>query len=216
MTTGGEPSDAALLEAWMSGDAQAGVALVRRHYDAVFAFHANKVGLDDAAELTQATFATLVESIERFRRQSSVRTYVFAIARWKLVEHFRRRNAQRQRFAAPDADDSREAAPVEPVATLGSWLDGRRRESLLVLALRTLPLDDQILLELKGYEDLTLRELAEVFDASVGTIASRVRRARGRLEQAIRRLADDPGLAQETLTGLDTYMRSLRALTQVP
>lgn len=216
MTTGGELTDSTLLEAWMGGDAQAGVVLVRRYYDAVFVFHANKVGPDDAAELTQATFATLVESIERFRRQSSVRTYVFAIARWKLVEHFRRRNVQRQRFAAPDTDGSRDTAPAEPVATLGSWLDGRRRESLLVLALRTLPLDDQVLLELKGYEDLTLRELAEVFDAPVGTIASRVRRARERLEQAIRRLADDPGLAQETLTGLDTYMRSLRALTQVP
>lgn len=207
--------DEALLEAWARGDTQAGVTLVQRHYDTVFAFFANKVGEDEAAELTQETFTGLTEALERFRRHSSVRTFTFAIARWKLVEHFRRRSARRERFVALDTPEDHEDPP-EPAPTLGSWLEGRRQESLLVVALRSLPLDDQVLLELKGYEELTLRELAEVFDAPVGTLASRIRRARERLERTIRQLADNPDLAEETLTGLDTYMKTIRALPQHP
>lgn len=199
--------DQAWFDAWADGDTRAGVALVGRHYDAVFAFFANKVDGDAAADLTQETFTALVAARERFRQQSSVRTYVFAIARWKLVEHFRRRTAQRQRVVDVDLGDTTPATD----SSLGARLEGRRRESLLVQALRSLPLDDQILLELKGYEDLSLRELAEVFEVAVGTIASRVMRARKRLEQALRERADDPRLVDETLTGLATYMRELRA-----
>lgn len=201
--------DQALFDAWTRGDTKAGVALVEHHYDAVFVFFANKVDGDAAAELTQDTFTALVAARDRFRRQSSVRTYVFAIARWKLVEHFRRRTAQRQRLADVDPIDAAGATD----SSLGTRLDGRRRESLLVQALRSLPLDEQILLELKGYEDLSLRELAEVFEVAVGTIASRVMRARKRLEQAVRERARDPRLADETLTGLETYMRELRTLS---
>ncbi|MEM9453837.1 MAG: sigma-70 family RNA polymerase sigma factor [Myxococcota bacterium] len=210
------PSDTALLEAWARGEAPAGVSLVQRHYDTVFTFFANKVGDDEAAELTQDTFTGLVEALDRFRRHSSVRTFIFAIARWKLVEYFRRQSAQRRRFVTLEGPTDDGDEPPALSATLGSWLEGRRQESLLVVALRSLPLDDQILLELKGYEELTLRELAEVFDTPVGTIASRIRRTRERLERTIRELADNPELAEETLTGLDTYMKALRALPQHP
>ncbi|MCA9709778.1 MAG: sigma-70 family RNA polymerase sigma factor [Myxococcales bacterium] len=211
MVTDPHPPDDVLLEAWARGEAQAGVALVQRHYDTVFGFFANKVDDDQAAELTQDTFTGLVEARDRFRRHSSVRTFVFAIARWKLVEHFRRRDVQRRRFVTMDDPEEVSAEP-----TLGSWLEGRRQESLLVVALRSLPLDDQILLELKGYEELTVRELGEVFDTATGTVASRIRRARERLERTIRELADNPDLAEETLTGLDTYMKAIRALPQHP
>lgn len=208
------PTDAELLERWAGGESAAGAALVQRHYDSVFAFFANKVGDQEAAELTQDTFAGLIEALERFRRHSSVRTFVFAIARWKLVEHFRRRHAQRRIVATGDVGD--EDQPTRGDPSLGSWLEGRRRESLLVVSLRSLPLDDQILLELKGYEELTIRELGEVFDVPTGTVASRIRRARERLERTIRAMADEPGLAEETLTGLDTYMKTIRELPQYP
>lgn len=200
--------DQAWFDAWVRGDTKAGVALVECHYDAVFAFFCNKVDDDAAGELTQDTFTALVSARDRFRQQSSVRTYVFAIARWKLVEHFRRRTAQRQRIVDVDPEQATQALE----SSLGARLDGRRRESLLVQALRSLPLDEQILLELKGHEDLSLRELAEVFEIPIGTVASRVMRARKRLEQAIRERADDPRLVAETMTGLATYMRGLRAL----
>ncbi len=207
--------DAELLEAWAQGEADAGVSLVQRHFDAVFAFFASKVGEDEAAELTQETFTGLVEALPRFRRHSSVRTFVFAIARWKLVEHFRRLSARRQRLVPLDPS-SEEGTRPETGQTLGSWLEGRRRESLLVVALRSLPLDDQLLLELKSYEELTIRELGEVFGAPTGTIASRIRRARSRLERTIRDLADNPELAEQTLTGLETYMKAIRAMQLQP
>lgn len=211
-----ERSDDALWSAWSTGDGQAGVALVRRYYDSVFTFFANRLGLEEAAELTQDTFTSLVEARDRFACRSSVRTYIFAIARWKLVEHGRRCGSRQRRFAVPGTDESDQLDVQSTTLTsLSSWMDGRKQESLLVLALRSIPLDDQILLMLKGYEELTSRELSEVFEVAIGTISGRVRRARQRLEQVIRRLAADPRLADDTITGLDTYMRSIRVLSRV-
>lgn len=201
------------MEAWAGGDRAAGVDLVERHYDMVFGFFAHRLGDEEAAELTQETFTGLTEALGRFRRHSSVRTFIFAIARWKLVEHQRRRISRRERFV-PLSPGAQERVPTaaSPVVAL----EGRRRESLLVVALRSLPLDDQILLELKGYEELSLRELGEVFGVPTGTVASRVRRARERLTRAIQQIADDPQLAEETVTGIDTYMRALRDRSAYP
>ena len=75
--------DAELLEQWRAGDRKAGEALFDRHFDAVARFFRNKVdrGIDD---LIQRTFLACVESRDRFRGDSSFRTYAFAVGRHVL------------------------------------------------------------------------------------------------------------------------------------
>ncbi len=199
-------ADSELLEAWGSGNAEAGQQLVQRHYESVFLFFHARLDPEASADLTQSTFETLFTRRSRFRGDSTVRTFVFGIARWKLIDHLRRPTVAKERLEPFDE----EFIPNASTRSLGSALDARRRESLLVKALRSLPLDEQILLELKDYEGITARQMAEVFEVPPGTMATRIRRARGRLAQAVRQRAASSEQASVTLTDLHDHMCRVR------
>jgi RNA polymerase sigma factor (sigma-70 family) len=201
-----ETSDEALLDAWIDGDAAAGKQLVTRHYRRILLFFYSKVGPELGRDLTQATFETLCAKKVVFRGESSVLTYLFGIARWKLVHHLRTRRLHDERFEP--LEHSVELPDVE--RSINSLFMGRQREALLVRALRSLPLDDQIVLELKEYEGLTSRQLAEVFEVGRDTMSSRINRARQRLTVAVQRAAESAQLIDSTLTGLDECMREIR------
>ena len=199
-------TDLDLLDAWRGGDVGAGHALVKRHYDSVYLFFHGKVGAEASEDLTQTTFETLCQRREDFRGDSSLRTFLFGIARWKLIRHFERRRSTERPFEP--LEDSIHDADLE--RSLTSLFAAAEREMLLVQALRRLPLDDQLLLELKDYEGLTARELAEVFEVPPGTIASRLQRARERLRGAALRLDARPELLEHTFTNLHDHMRAIR------
>ncbi|WAS99376.1 RNA polymerase sigma factor [Nannocystis punicea] len=201
-----ETSDEALLHAWIDGDAAAGKQLVTRHYRRILLFFYSKVGPELGRDLTQATFETLCAKKVVFRGESSVLTYLFGIARWKLVHHLRTRRLHDERFEP--LEHSVELPDVDRSIT--SLFMGRQREALLVRALRSLPLDDQIVLELKEYEAMTSRQLAEVFEVGRDTMSSRINRARQRLTVAVQRAAESAQLIDSTLTGLDECMREIR------
>lgn len=202
--------DQQLLQRWREGDRSAGQRLVKRHYDSLFMFLWGKVDEQTSADLTQETFETLCTNQQRFRGDSSVRTYLFGIARWKLVDHLRRTRKQRERF-----DPLHDGIDVEVVErSMTSLFAHREREALLVRGLRSLPLDDQLLLELKDYENLTARELAGIFEVPAGTMAGRIARARERLRRAVQELSSSSPLAEQTLRGLDSYFRGIRDVVQ--
>jgi RNA polymerase sigma factor (sigma-70 family) len=201
-----ETSDEALLHAWIGGDAPAGEMLVRRHYRRILMFFYARVGAEVGRDLTQATFETLCSNKPSFRGGSSVRTYLFGIARWKLVHHFRT-----LRGPGADFEPLEHSGDLPDMArSITSLFMGRQRETLLVQALRSLPLDDQIVLELKEHEGMTSRELAAVFEVGRDTMSSRINRARKRLAAAVAELAESARLCDSTLTGLAEGMQEIR------
>ncbi len=199
-------TDRELLDAWRRGDTLAGQTLVKRYYQGIYLFFYGKVGPEISEDLTQATFEALCERREGFRGDSALRTYLFGIARFKLVRHFERRHNAQRRFE-PLADSVHDVALER---SLHAMFAEREAEMLLVQALRRIPLDDQLLLELKDYEGMTARELAEVFGVPAGTIASRLQGARERLRKEAERLATRPGLLEYTLTDLQKHMQGIR------
>lgn len=202
-------NDTELLERWRSGDRHAAQLLIKRHYDSLFMFFWGKLDEQASADLTQDAFETLCTDPGRFRGDSSVRTYLFGIARWKLVNFLR--NARKERQRIDPLDEGIDIDVVERSIT--SMLAHHQREALLVRSLRSLPLDDQLLLELKDYENLTARELAEVFGVPPGTMAGRISRARERLRRAVQERSETAA-ADETLQSLDSYFRGIRDIVR--
>ena len=90
--------DLALLDQWCAGDGAAGNLLFKRHFEAVYRFFEHKTG-GDIDDLVQETFLACMKSRDSFRRQSSFRTYLFAIARHVLFGYWRKR-----RTAGPTLD----------------------------------------------------------------------------------------------------------------
>jgi predicted RNA polymerase sigma factor len=83
---------------------------------------------------------------------------------------------------------------------------------VLLQALRRIPMDHQIVLELYYWERMTAAEVARVLDVPEGTARTRIRRAKQLLEEQMARLVADKQLLESTLVNLDAWAASLRDL----
>jgi RNA polymerase sigma factor (sigma-70 family) len=190
-------SDDALLHAWRAGDRDAGDELVQRHFDAVCRFFRSKLG-DDVEDLIQRTFLDLLEDRDRIR-SSTVRAWLFTVARHRLFDELR------GRLRRP-VDE----LPSCSIADLRTGASGRlaraQTEDLVGEAMKRLPLDAQIALELAYWEELSGAEIAAVLDISPHTVRSRLARARVQLREHVQALAEGPAQAEATLAGLRTRL----------
>lgn len=200
-------TDAELLTQWRAGDERAGAALFERHYPAIKRFFENKVP-DAAEELIQRTFLVCLEARERFRGDSSLRTFLFGIAHNLLREHFKARH--RRAPAQPLDTSSVSAHDISPGPS--TIIAAKQQQRLLLDALRRIPLDYQVALELHYWEHHTAAQIGEIVDLPVGTIKTRLRRGRQLLEAAMQELAASPELLHSTTTDLEQWASNLRAL----
>lgn len=171
--------DARLAEAWAAGDRQAGGQLIARHYDAVTRFFATKGG-EHGDDLVQQTFVRCAAVCGTFRNTSSFRAFLFGVARNVLFEFIR---AQvKGRLADPDFHTS---AIVDVMPGLVTRHAEEAQKRLLTEALHRIPVDLQVVVELYYWEELSLGELADVVGVPVGTVKSRLHRARQLLREAL-------------------------------
>jgi RNA polymerase sigma factor (sigma-70 family) len=197
-------TDEELLEAWRAGQEDAGELLVARHFDAVYRFFWGKQP-EQLPDLIQRTFLASARAKDRIPEGVPFRAYLLGIARIELLTY--RRELGRDRKLLEPGSVTGRSPDTSPSAVVAR----REEQSLLLRALRRLPLDLQITLELFYWEDMKVREIAVVLDVPEGTIKSRLARARELLEKKIRKLASSTMAADSTIDGLDHWVRSIRA-----
>ena len=167
--------DLALLQRWRDGEEGAGQELFSRHFDAVYRFFRNKCAAE-ADDMVQKTFLACMKSRDRFRAESSFRTYLFGIARLELYGFLRRkRKDERLDFGVTSLG--------EIVTTQRTKMARDASAEKLRLALSELSVDEQVLLELRYWHELDATALGEVFEAPPATIRTRLRRARITLQK---------------------------------
>lgn len=186
---------------WREGDAKAGQALFRRHFDSIYSFFETKFSAE-ADELVQKTFLACMRSREQFRGDSSFRTYLFTIARHVLY----RALTHRQR--ALEKVDFEVSSIAQLVTTPRSRLARDEEHQQLIDALQHLPVEQQTLLELHYWQDVDIADLAEIFEAEPGTIRVRLHRARKALAEHVERLA--PRDAVATDDALERWVRGYK------
>lgn len=195
-------ADVELLDAWAAGDEDAGGELFDRHFDALYRFFRNKVG-DGVDDLVQQTLLACVQGRERFRRDSSFRTYLFATARNVLYQHFDRRSREAERV------DYGTVSVIDLGESPSRVVDARAEQRVLAAALQRLPLDYQVALELRYWEGLTGPELAEALGIPEPAVRSRLRRALEKLRELIATLAASPDELASITADLDRWADSL-------
>ncbi len=191
--------DLELLHAWRDGDRGAGNQLLRRHFAALHRFFASKVA-DDAEDLIQNTLLACVTYVDKLAAAASFKAYLFTIAANQLYAHLRRREGSPLDFTAVSA--------VELGLSPSGVVAQREAELRLSVALRRLPLELQIVLELGYWEDLDTREIAEVLELPHGTAKSKIRKAKQLLALELGRAAplDAPASDDE----LGRWVRDIR------
>lgn len=199
-------SDEELLDAWAKGDTRSGQRLFCIHFDAVRRFFGNKVTSESAVEdLVQRTFTRCIEVLPRRRGSSTFRTFLFGVAHNVLREYYR---AELRAKRESELHDVRAVELGEGPITLIVRENDQRR---LLKALRRLPLDMQVLLELYYFERLSSRELGEILEANENTIRSRLRKARELLLGEYQALLGAGSTLETTVADLETWAADIRA-----
>jgi RNA polymerase sigma-70 factor (ECF subfamily) len=198
---GGQPAgrtiafeDAALVQRCRKGDLRGFEALVAKYqhrlYNAVYRMTGRP---DDAEELAQDAFLKALEKLDTFGGRSSFYTWLYRIAVNLTISH--RRRAGRIKFqplttGEQDFDRSRAAelsarAAGErnpgPAAAAESAETARR----VTEALEQLDDEFRVVVVLRDVEGMDYAQIADVLDAPVGTVKSRLHRARGMLRELL-------------------------------
>lgn len=180
-------SDEMLMESYRDGDLASFKELYQRHsrglYQFIFWRSPRKDWVD---EIAQDTWASLHGARERYQAQSSFRTYLYQIARNRLIDLLR----QHQDLLASDLGkgDEDDAGVFEHLAdqTQGDSspeerLDEKQRAAELHAAIRRLPGEQREALVLQQFNGMSLEEIAEMTGASTETVKSRLRYAMRKL-----------------------------------
>jgi len=202
-------SDSELFRAWRGGDGNAGHQLFNRHFDAIYRFFRNKLDTD-VEDLVQRTFTACVEGRDRFREESSFRTFLFAVAHNLLKEHLRRKRR------SPEPLDLDAVSAVDLGASPLSIMAARSEEKILLQALRQIPIASQTVLELYFWEKMAGGEIGDLLGVPEDTARSRLRRARLLLAAEIQRLQASPHATHSTLSNLDHWAAGLRRHMSAP
>jgi RNA polymerase sigma-70 factor (ECF subfamily) len=161
-----------------------------RIYNVVLKISGNR---DDAAELTQETFVKVIEKVESFGYRSTFYTWLFRIAVNLTLNYCNRSNKMPMRSldatVSSDAEDCR--------LKLGSFLVdnkssdpiklAQRKETIGIVTQALSELDDQqrTIVVLRDIEQMSYIEIAEAMDLELGTVKSRLSRARKSLRKIL-------------------------------
>jgi RNA polymerase sigma-70 factor (ECF subfamily) len=156
-----EVSDAELIERWKKGDERAATHLVSRHSAALARFAASAGANEEIDELVQDTFVRAFASIDSFRGESSLRTWLFTIQRRLLLD---RRRAERRgrRNVAIDED-----AAVTEYGALDSLVAEETEQQVRNAVNALSPMQKEVF-TLRVNAGLSYREIAAVVGSTEG------------------------------------------------
>ena len=182
-------SDETLLARYREGDGAAFEILYARHRQGLYRFLLGLSGKPELAdEVFQDTWLSLIRSTSQPQGRATFRTWLFQIARNRLIDHWRKHGVHQPLHDSYDeqlhaiGDETN-----DPEQLLNLSRDSQRLES----ALQTLPADQREVFLLRAHGDLDLAQIASLTETPLETVKSRLRYA----QQKLRRL-----LAEEVLT----------------
>ena len=186
--------DEHLVQRYIRGDNQALEKLIRKYqnriYNVILKICANP---DDAAELTQETFVKVIENISKFQGRSGFYTWAFRIAVNLTLTHCKRkaRLALRSIDAEQGTNDEQAAVQLKDILADGNMPEPAEiaaRKELCGLIMRSLAgLDDQhrTVIVLRDIEGMNYVQIAKVLNIELGTVKSRLSRARSSLRKVL-------------------------------
>jgi len=152
-------ADAALVERARGGDQRAFELLVRSHqknlFRLIYRYLRNEA---DALDITQRAFVRAYQSLDTFRGDASFKTWLYRIGVNLSLNHIRDRKRE---VVAEIRDDALSRRATGPMRIIRDEDSARLRE-----AIATLPEKQRIVLELRIYDELSFREIAEIAECS--------------------------------------------------
>ena len=193
-----ERDEEALAGRAAAGDAAAFDALVTALSGRVFSVALRLLqDRGEAEDLTQEVFVALYHHLPEFRGESRLSTWVYRITKNRALNRLKFLK-RRQHGVQADVDDPAVARGVaDPDTGMGELKDPARKLQGTALGrtleahLMALPEEQRLLVVLRDLEDLSYEEIVEMTGLPLGTVKSRLHRARAELAARLGPLADD-------------------------
>ncbi|MEM9825663.1 MAG: sigma-70 family RNA polymerase sigma factor [Planctomycetota bacterium] len=181
-----------LIDQALRGDRAAFTMLVRRHQERLFASMLQVTGsADEAEDVVQDAFIRAFLKLDTFQQNSQFFTWLYRIAFNSALSRRRRKrpNVSLEHYREMTGDDIQsDTAGVDESMLRGETVD------LVQTAISQLTENHRRVLVLREMDEMSYEQIAEILEISIGTVRSRLNRARGQLKQtieAIRAARDD-------------------------
>ena len=174
--------DAECVKRVQRGDTQSFEVLVRRHQKATFNLIYRLLGdYDEAAEVAQEVFLSVYKSIHQFRGDANFSTWLYRIAFNHASTRRKSLNNKLQRDMALDGTEVLVDGGPDPATSA----ERKEIQQCVQRALNNLDPDDAQIILLRDLQDLPYEDIAETLDVPVGTVKSRLHRARQALKASL-------------------------------
>ena len=183
--------DVAAINRCLAGDADAFGDLVTRYQDRLFGTLVHMLGsFEDARDVGQDAFVLAFQKLDTFRGDSAFYSWLFRIAYNTAIS---RRRKDRRSANQASLDMAREQTGAEPqdnrpTADPSFSLQSEERQTIVRQALDELAEEYRTVLVLKEMEGLRYDEIAEIVDCPIGTVRSRIHRARHEMREKLGRV----------------------------
>ena len=154
--------------------------LVEAHEDGIVATVTAMLGpTGEVDDVVQDVFIKFYETLDRFRGEAAVSTYLKRIAINRSLDALRRRKRSRARFWSRDED--KDTVPEFPDEE-NNDIEDRERERVVHEAIQALPPKHRVVVVLRLIEGYSTEETAQMLDIAYGTVLSRLSRAHDKLK----------------------------------
>ena len=145
--------------------------IIRRHYDAIFAYCYRHTGDREAAQdLTQETFLRMLKSFDKYTHYDKLQNFLYVIARNACKDYFKK---QKPIYLAELPLQTAKENDTDTALTVRA-------------AVLTLPFKERDAVILKYYHDCTTQQIAEITGATLAVTKYRLRRATQKLREALK------------------------------
>jgi RNA polymerase sigma-70 factor (ECF subfamily) len=180
--------DRRLIADCLAGHAPAFGALVRRYQDRLYNAVLRVVdNAEDAADVVQDAFLNAYQSLNSFKGDSEFFTWLYRIAFNAAISLRRKRKAVVSIDGAADEKSSIEPIDPSELSQPGTTLERSEEDAQLMAALNRLSTEHRAVLVLKDLEGQKYEDIAAVLDVPIGTVRSRLHRARLELRDLLHR-----------------------------
>ncbi|MFK8058237.1 MAG: sigma-70 family RNA polymerase sigma factor [Saprospiraceae bacterium] len=157
---------------------------------------------DDAADLVQITYMKAYRAIDGYERGSNAKAWLFRILKNAFINEWRKRQNQPTKIDYDEViklqEDDSSNVPV--YLDLREELFAHLLDDELTHAINSLPVNFRLVLLLCDIEGFTYEEIARITDVPIGTVRSRLHRARNVLKERLRGYAEKKGISDRRTT----------------
>ena len=184
-------TDKELIERIINKDGKAFKELVQRYEHTVFktciGFLHNK---EEAEELTQDVFVEVYQSIERFRQEAKLSTWLYRVSVNKSLNYLKKTKKERailslESFVRIDNGELRIDNGEFGSEHGETRMDNEEKAMMLEKSLDSLPPNQKIAFTLNKYDEMAYKDIAEVMDMSVSSVESLIHRAKLNLQKKL-------------------------------